>query len=77
MSDACTHWLPRDNDLSNLVANGELSHTGFTYHRTWETGLGSEIRVTGFSPDFYFPWNSTAPNPLLSIAQKEPPGQPE
>jgi hypothetical protein len=29
-----------------------VKHTALTYHRTWETGLGSEIRVTGFSPDF-------------------------
>jgi hypothetical protein len=44
--------LPGDNDLGNLVAVPDLQHTRITYHRTWETGLGSEIRVTDFSPDF-------------------------
>ncbi len=43
-----------DNDLSNLVGRVGLPHTRLTYHRTWETGLGSEIRVTDFSPDFVF-----------------------
>ena len=28
-------------------------HTRFTYHRTWETGLGAEIRVAAVSPDFF------------------------
>ena len=45
--------LRGDSDLSNLVAKPPLAHTALTYHRTWETGLGSEIRVTGFSPDFF------------------------
>jgi len=30
-----------------------LPHTRLTYHRTWETGLGVEIRVATFSPDFF------------------------
>jgi hypothetical protein len=55
----CLDWeefreLPEDDDLGNLVAIIRLQHTAFTYHRTWETGLGSEIRVTDFSPDFIF-----------------------
>ena len=29
------------------------THTRFTYHRTWETGLRVAIRVTAFSPDFF------------------------
>jgi len=39
--------------LSNLAACKALAHTRFTYHRTWETGLGVEIRVTAASPDFF------------------------
>jgi hypothetical protein len=31
----------------------EVPHTPSTYHRTWETGLGVEIRVATFSPDFF------------------------
>jgi len=30
-----------------------LPHTQFTYHRTWETGLETEIRVADFSPAFF------------------------
>ena len=30
----------------NLAGFSTLTHTRFTYHRTWETGLGAEIRVT-------------------------------
>ena len=29
-----------------LSASVPLTHTRSTYHRTWETGLGAEIRVT-------------------------------
>ena len=47
--------LLRSHDLGNLVAKPGQAHTAFTYHRTWETGLGSEIRVTDFSPDFFVP----------------------
>lgn len=50
-------WLLADNALSNLAGWRHTTHTLFTYHRTWETGLGVEIRVAAFSPDFYFwPW---------------------
>ena len=35
--------LLSDNVLGNLVAFESESHTPFTYHRTWETGLGVEI----------------------------------
>ena len=47
-----TPLLPA-NDLRNLVVNPKATHTRFTYHRTWETGLGVAIRVTTFDPDFY------------------------
>jgi len=39
-------WLLKDNAPRNLVGFVALKHTRFTYHRTWETGLGAEIRVT-------------------------------
>ena len=39
--------------LGNLVGLLTLLHTRFTYHRTWETGLGVEIRVATFSPAFF------------------------
>jgi hypothetical protein len=39
------------SDLGNLAADAQPAHTSPTYHRTWETGLGSEIRVAGFSPE--------------------------
>jgi hypothetical protein len=35
------------------VAGVDLPHTPSTYHRTWETGLGVEIRVATVSPDFF------------------------
>ena len=38
---------------SNLVPKSSSTDTAFTYHRTWETGLGVEIRVATFSPDFF------------------------
>ncbi len=41
------------NDLGNLVAISDLPHTRFTYHRTWETGLETEIRVAVISPAFF------------------------
>jgi len=44
-----------DTDLGNLVDKAGAGHTRFTYHRTWETGLGAAIRVTAFSPDFLVP----------------------
>jgi len=37
----------------NLVGGMDVPHTPSTYHRTWETGLGVEIRVATFSPDFF------------------------
>jgi hypothetical protein len=39
------------SDLGNLAADVHPTHTSSTYHRTWETGLGSGIRVAGFSPE--------------------------
>ena len=45
--------LLRDSDPGNLAALLVLPHTLFTYHRTWETGLETEIRVAAFSPDFF------------------------
>ena|ERR1700758_3173705 len=48
-------WLPADSAQSNLAAISPSTHTLSTYHRTWETGLGVEIRVAAFSPDFVFP----------------------
>jgi len=58
--------LLADSVLGNLGENSGVEHTAFTYHRTWETGLGSEIRVTDFSPDFFVPKSakpeSAAPN---------------
>ena len=45
-------WLPWDSNLGNLAPFSHLTHTRFTYHRTWETGLGVEIRVATVSPDF-------------------------
>jgi len=35
--------LLKDNVLGNLVPPARPPHTRFTYHRTWETGLGAEI----------------------------------
>src|SRR5579864_550873 len=57
-----TTWSPRSrsaskllkyNDPRNLVGFALLTHTRFTYHRTWETGLGAEIRVTVANPAFF------------------------
>jgi hypothetical protein len=45
--------LLQDSDPGNLAALLRLPHTRFTYHRTWETGLETEIRVAAFSPDFF------------------------
>src|SRR6266852_646151 len=47
--------LPKDSDPRNLVGFFCLSHTRLTYHRTWETGLETEIRVAAFSPAFFLP----------------------
>ncbi len=47
--------LPKYNDPRNLVRFLRLTHTRFTYHRTWETGLGAEIRVTVANPAFFCP----------------------
>src|SRR5208282_6806299 len=46
-------WLPKYGDRRNLVPFPHLPHTRFTYHRTWETGLETEIRVADFSPAFF------------------------
>jgi len=48
-----TARLPKYSDPSNLVRFPHLPHTRFTYHRTWETGLETEIRVADFSPAFF------------------------
>ena len=53
-----SRWLPQYSDLGNLVALSNLLHTRFTYHRTWETGLETEIRVADFSPAFFCPPDS-------------------
>ena len=47
--------LPRYRDPRNLVRFRHLPHTRLTYHRTWETGLETEIRVAAFSPAFFCP----------------------
>ena len=47
--------LPRYRDPRNLVRFPHLPHTRLTYHRTWETGLETEIRVAAFSPAFFCP----------------------
>jgi hypothetical protein len=46
-------WLLRYGDPGNLVRFLHLPHTRLTYHRTWETGLETEIRVAAFSPAFF------------------------
>src|ERR1700730_10661016 len=33
----------------------DLPHTRLRYHRTWETGLETKIRVAYFSPAFFCP----------------------
>src|SRR6516162_3033038 len=53
MSTRTSLPLRGDSAPGNLVAFRTLSHTRFTYHRTWETGLGVEIRVATLSPDFF------------------------
>jgi hypothetical protein len=45
--------LPKYSDPRNLVPVLHLPHTRLTYHRTWETGLETEIRVADFSPAFF------------------------
>ncbi len=57
---ASTLRLPKYNDPRNLVRSRHLPHTRLTYHRTWETGLETEIRVAAFSPAFFAP-NLTIP----------------
>jgi hypothetical protein len=62
---ACDHTLVGHGEVNriprlllasargNLVGEWDLPHTPLTYHRTWETGLGVEIRVATFSPAFF------------------------
>jgi hypothetical protein len=50
--------LPKYSDPRNLVPRPHLPHTRLTYHRTWETGLETEIRVADFSPAFFCPLKS-------------------
>src|SRR3954471_2353691 len=45
--------LPTYSDPGNLVAFLYLRHTRFTYHRTWETGLGAETSVAVANPAFF------------------------
>src|SRR5580704_254042 len=52
-----TRRLPRYHDPRNLVRFRDLPHTRLTYHRTWETGLETEIRVAAFNPAFFCPLN--------------------
>jgi hypothetical protein len=52
-TDQTILWLPRYSDPRNLVGFSHLPHTRFTYHRTWETGLETEIRVADFNPAFF------------------------
>jgi hypothetical protein len=54
MAETCPR-LPKYSDPRNLVPSIDLPHTRLTYHRTWETGLGAEIRVAVFSPAFFCP----------------------
>jgi len=54
--------LPKYSDPRNLVPFSHLPHTRLTYHRTWETGLETEIRVADFSPAFFCPHT---PNRLI------------
>jgi len=53
LGDGKSSRLPSYSDPGNLVGFLDLSHTRFTYHRTWETGLEPEIRVAGFNPAFF------------------------
>jgi hypothetical protein len=57
--------LPKANDPGNLVHFPHLPHTRLTYHRTWETGLETEIRVADFSPAFFLPHNFLLLNLVL------------
>jgi hypothetical protein len=45
--------LPRYDYPRNLVRFRYLLHTRFTYHRTWETGLETGIRVAAYNPAFF------------------------
>jgi hypothetical protein len=45
--------LLKYNDPRNLARFRPLTHTRFTYHRTWETRLGAEIRVTVANLEFF------------------------
>jgi len=63
-------WLPWDSDLGNLAGFSLLPHTRFTYHRTWETGLDTEIRVAVISPAFFL---SFPPLTHLHQSRKPPP----
>jgi hypothetical protein len=47
--------LLRYSDPGNLAAFPAFRDTRFTYHRTWETGLGAEIRITVADPEFFAP----------------------
>jgi hypothetical protein len=47
--------LPKSTPPRNLVWLQDPRHNRLTYHRTWETGLETEIRVADFSPAFFCP----------------------
>jgi hypothetical protein len=66
--------LPRYRDPRNLVRFRHLPHTPLTYHRTWETGLETEIRVAAFSPAFFCPHrgDSGVSKPTLNMVSVTP-----
>jgi hypothetical protein len=71
--------LPKYGDPGNLVSFSQLPHTRLTYHRTWETGLETEIRVADFSPAFFapaLPWICYLHRPSLSSSPGQTPESP-
>src|SRR5579864_1772399 len=60
--------LPADTYLRNLVGFRPISHTLFTYHRTWETGLRVAIRVTTFNPAFFA--RPSFPKPSIRLCNR-------
>jgi hypothetical protein len=71
-TDSNRLWLPKASDPGNLVRFRHLPHTHLTYHRTWETGLETEIRVADFSPAFFcLPRGSSIPFNEIVILSAE------
>jgi len=64
--------LPKYSDPRNLVRFWQPSHTRFTYHRTWETGLETEIRVADFNPAFFCPSETSETNPQTLEPRQKP-----